>query len=1205
MEIVDGILKKVNEEDIIDNTLIIPEGVTKIEDNIELFDMDLKKVILPKTMKIIGSYAFSACNQLTKIEMNEGLETIKKGAFYHCESLKEIKLPDTLKKIEEAAFCEDRFDSIIIPKGVKKIGTQAFYNCFNLTKVVLENGIIIIEDEAFEYCANLTEISLPNTLQKIGNRVFRECWRLKTISLPESLESIGEFSFESSGITEIEIPKLVQEIKNGTFKLCIALEKITIKGNITKIKGEAFSHTQIKRIDLPNSLCEIESDAFCSCKGLNQITLPENIEVIEPYVFKECTSLTKVVLPKGLKTIGEKAFCDCNKLYEINFPEGLTKIEKNAFEKCESIEKVIFPKSLEIIEKYAFYSCPNITIIEMKDNIKTIEFNAFRKDATSIIEKLITPWGTYQFKIQEFKDITKYYLYLYANHLLKDKYENITDFLENEYIMEAILGGETVVYFPNGIQKFKNLFSKLRKEYDVASIILFFLEEKTTEEFSYSVWNQIKGVVNQDLSYEKAEAICEMIEIFGLFHKNQNQKKRINQFSKLFSCSSFTITKLEYENLLEELKNSPNFSEKDVLDYFDKKKIEIFKKNSYFSVPEEFEIYLNNGKILTIEERKKIKKLTGAYGKRLNDYINENYEKKIIEVYSLNEHASNYPIVKEKLLQKNILLGSLNDINLHNIFDGCEKEYNEDFYNFLMDNLPFILKNNALQYDVKNIQKKFEAIRNFYLRNAGSNEITLKQALDYLKEIPISYHKGNYELAQLTVKSGVTDQNTFNYYQDIYEKNRIRKYHSLIRRKNTYEIDGFTIQAELLRKDDPFSLLVGEKNYTNCCQRYHGIGHNCMAHATCSPDGGIFVTRLYQDGEWILLTESWDWQNNNLYCHDNIEGTKFLINAPNSLKEAVKKVFRLDAEFIIEQSKSKIEDYISRRRKKERLSLSERQLELKKLEKIERNQVIKVVTVGTRYNDLDLENSPYHKIEINESFFVGDKQYSLSNFQPVNYNASKPYFDNTFTSYSDAKGNQYILAGSIEDISLENEELEPIYKDERRIIEEQGESIRDYTRAKISRIENQAYSEPLRENHIDNNSTVYLGEDWYLVFEKREDHSIYISDLARINPTLEDEKGLQQDEIISTVKRLINDNDYIEADLKEDTSYILYLMNKRLGYIEQIGEDFSYLYGEEEQTRLVTKEEQEEILKARKQLKEKNKQKCIMHKIAFKKRENT
>lgn len=48
MEIVDGILKKVNEEDIIDNTLIIPEGVTKIEDNIELFDMDLKKLFYQK-----------------------------------------------------------------------------------------------------------------------------------------------------------------------------------------------------------------------------------------------------------------------------------------------------------------------------------------------------------------------------------------------------------------------------------------------------------------------------------------------------------------------------------------------------------------------------------------------------------------------------------------------------------------------------------------------------------------------------------------------------------------------------------------------------------------------------------------------------------------------------------------------------------------------------------------------------------------------------------------------------------------------------------------------------------------------------------------------------------------------------------------------------------------------------------------------------
>ena len=59
-------------------------------------------------------------------------------------------------------------------------------------------------------------------------------------------------------------------------------------------------------------------------------------------------------------------------------------------------------------------------------------------------------------------------------------------------------------------------------------------------------------------------------------------------------------------------------------------------------------------------------------------------------------------------------------------------------------------------------------------------------------------------------------------------------------------------------------------------------------------------------------------------------------------------------------------------------------------------------------------------------------------------------------------------------------------------------------------------------------------------------------------------------------------------------------MNKRLGYIEQIGEDTSYLFGTNDSEKTVTEEEQMKILKNYVKTKEQNS--YTMHKVKFKKK---
>ena len=53
--------------------LEIPEGILAIEEETFRRNHSLKRVILPKSLKHIGSGAFAHCRNLTRIELHDGL----------------------------------------------------------------------------------------------------------------------------------------------------------------------------------------------------------------------------------------------------------------------------------------------------------------------------------------------------------------------------------------------------------------------------------------------------------------------------------------------------------------------------------------------------------------------------------------------------------------------------------------------------------------------------------------------------------------------------------------------------------------------------------------------------------------------------------------------------------------------------------------------------------------------------------------------------------------------------------------------------------------------------------------------------------------------------------------------------------------------------------------------------------------------------
>lgn len=98
----------------------------------------LKKVVLPDSLRSIGSYAFDGCSNLIELDLGSGLEVISDYAFYCCSKIKELTFPDSLKSIGRYGFgyCTELEILNNLAPNVS-IGYNAFWQCKFMTISVI------------------------------------------------------------------------------------------------------------------------------------------------------------------------------------------------------------------------------------------------------------------------------------------------------------------------------------------------------------------------------------------------------------------------------------------------------------------------------------------------------------------------------------------------------------------------------------------------------------------------------------------------------------------------------------------------------------------------------------------------------------------------------------------------------------------------------------------------------------------------------------------------------------------------------------------------------------------------------------------------------------------------------------------------------------------------------------------------------------
>ena len=255
----------------------IGKGAFRETDNID-------KVVIPKSVKVIGEDAFFACSSLKELTFESG-SGVEIGEYAFCiTGLTKVTFPaDGNIVIGPFAFATSRHLDTIDLNGVVQIGPYAF-EASTLKSVTTGSKLKTIAESAFRGCDFLTSVTLKS-VTKIEYAAFSYCAKLETVSFPAKLDCIDLYAF------------LDTKWLNSK-----AFGPVYQSGALYLYKGAAGTSFQVQ-----NGTRKISPFAFHSQAYLQKVTIPSTVDEIGQMAFFQCPALKEVLIPASVKKIGNYA----------------------------------------------------------------------------------------------------------------------------------------------------------------------------------------------------------------------------------------------------------------------------------------------------------------------------------------------------------------------------------------------------------------------------------------------------------------------------------------------------------------------------------------------------------------------------------------------------------------------------------------------------------------------------------------------------------------------------------------------------------------------------------------------------------------------------------------------------------------------------------------------------------------------------------
>lgn len=365
----------------------------------------------------VGNSAFYSCDDLTSVDIPEGVKEIGNYAFAYCRKLSFVEFPNSLERLGVFAFyyCNG-ITSFYITRNVKEMDRNPFAGCLGVTDFMCSgnnayyksvNGVLFSKDmtdlvayppassatsydipesvtsilfAAFNHSANLQQVHIPESVTWVGPSAFLWCSGLESLVFPDTISYIGSSGVAyCTNLTDLHLPANLDTIHNSTLNGLRSLPELTIPRTVKYIDNYAFSEsTGLKTITFEEGSCleGIGLMAFDHCSSLETFDMPNTVTTMASQVFGNCTSLKRAHLSDNLTSLGGATFWECTSLIEGEIPGGVPLI-RNAFVNCTALKRVKFGSrdsapGTTLIENSGITGCSQLERIELGANIDSL-----------------------------------------------------------------------------------------------------------------------------------------------------------------------------------------------------------------------------------------------------------------------------------------------------------------------------------------------------------------------------------------------------------------------------------------------------------------------------------------------------------------------------------------------------------------------------------------------------------------------------------------------------------------------------------------------------------------------------------------------------------------------------------------------------------------------------------------------------------------
>ena len=184
----------------------------------------------------------------------------------------------------------DEITAINIAEGITTISDNAFFNCGKVISVTIPNTVTSI-GRSFVFCSLLTSIDIPASVTSIHYRTFEFCGKLESINVDKNnkyFTSVDGVLYNKNKTKLVRYPEGKRD------------ESLVIPSTVKVINKDAFySCDYIKNVTIPNSVTTMEYNAFFHCDELVNVKMGNSVVTMDS--FSCCNKLKSLYIPKTCK----------------------------------------------------------------------------------------------------------------------------------------------------------------------------------------------------------------------------------------------------------------------------------------------------------------------------------------------------------------------------------------------------------------------------------------------------------------------------------------------------------------------------------------------------------------------------------------------------------------------------------------------------------------------------------------------------------------------------------------------------------------------------------------------------------------------------------------------------------------------------------------------------------------------------------------